>query len=637
MLQIIHRYWKSLCGILVIAALCLVMSDFGVGFFADKGGRGSSNHAIKVNDRVVTHREFYRERRQEEQRYRNMFGENFDRLAGSLLGNLSQQVVDRLLSDLLLEGFAASRDLVVGPNEVARLIRNELFRDGFNREQYAFFLRSLGMTATDFEAQLQSEALRAKLLWLLSDASLPSDREALALKKIKTTEYDVSFAVIDPARFEKAIAIPSEQELLEYYHQHAFSYELPARVKYNYTVIRPQDYRERVEIFPEDLELYYADNQARFMSPEVLRARHIQVNYASDSDPKKMVEKQELASVIHQRALSGEDFAALALEYSDDIVSKGLGGDLGLIQRGQRTAEFDAAVFSHRAQGVLPLISTDYGFHIVEITNYQPSAPRAFSEVRAEIEGLIREIEAPAYASLYAREFYEGWVKSARSLSEFGNESEIKVVNGQSLLDASKDPISLQGLTRRVLNSAGMERQLIELGDLIVLAEVIEHREAAVPEFSEIKEKVLSDFKTTAAVRLANEKANNLLKEAIEAGGLKVLPESDWAQISSLTQVTPSTRIQEGPLADAAIRQAVFSRLSPGIIPQTFEIDGKLYLAEVGGLDSPDVIDSLPELADYRREEAIESAQTILTSLINSLKVRSKIDVDPTLLISERY
>ena len=83
-----------------------------------------------------------------------------------------------------------------------------------------------------------------------------------------------------------------------------------------------------------------------------------------------------LATELRQRILDGEDFAALAAEYSDDTGSGANGGDLGWARRGAYVAEFDEAAFSLPIGETSEPIKTQFGYHIIQVIERDANRPK---------------------------------------------------------------------------------------------------------------------------------------------------------------------------------------------------------------------------------------------------------------------
>ena len=81
-----------------------------------------------------------------------------------------------------------------------------------------------------------------------------------------------------------------------------------------------------------------------------------------------LVESEELCSELKQRIADGEDFAAIAREYSS-CPSGAQGGDLGSFGKGMMVREFDEVVFSADLNSVQGPVKTQFGYHLLEVTD----------------------------------------------------------------------------------------------------------------------------------------------------------------------------------------------------------------------------------------------------------------------------
>jgi len=87
---------------------------------------------------------------------------------------------------------------------------------------------------------------------------------------------------------------------------------------------------------------------------------------AEVSDEQKQKAKDEL-NELKKRILEGEDFATLAVVYSDDTGSATNGGDLGFMSRGELVNEFAAAAFNLENGEVSDIVETEFGLHLIQM------------------------------------------------------------------------------------------------------------------------------------------------------------------------------------------------------------------------------------------------------------------------------
>jgi parvulin-like peptidyl-prolyl isomerase len=147
--------------------------------------------------------------------------------------------------------------------------------------------------------------------------------------------------------------------------------------KYLETVVEAESTVEEAEI----LEAYNADMTAS--------VRHILLLTQGKSDEDKAEALKNMEGIL-ERARAGEDFAALAAEFSEDPGSKDNGGLYENFGRGRMVKPFEDAAFSVPVGGISDIIETTYGYHILKVEGREKET-RPFDEVRDELEDQIRQ------------------------------------------------------------------------------------------------------------------------------------------------------------------------------------------------------------------------------------------------------
>jgi peptidyl-prolyl cis-trans isomerase SurA len=123
------------------------------------------------------------------------------------------------------------------------------------------------------------------------------------------------------------------------------------RTKYGFHIIKVTDKKERV--------------------PQI-RASHILVSFNNEKgQPDTAYAKTKLDTVL-KHLKSGEDFAKVAMQYSDDTGSKQQGGDLNYFERRMMVKEFDEAAFKLNVGQVSDVVKTNFGYHIIKVTDKKP-------------------------------------------------------------------------------------------------------------------------------------------------------------------------------------------------------------------------------------------------------------------------
>lgn len=163
---------------------------------------------------------------------------------------------------------------------------------------------------------------------------------------------------------------------------------------------------------PTDKEItaFYKKNKDKFKTPETARARHILVKTESRDSAKVKAEKKAKAEELRKELLDGANFAELAAKNSDCPSSKN-GGDLGVFARRQMVKPFDEAAFSLKINEISPVVETEFGYHIIQVTERSAS----------KVMPLDKDIKAKIAAFLEAQKQQEAFGALIKSLREKSN------------------------------------------------------------------------------------------------------------------------------------------------------------------------------------------------------------------------
>jgi peptidyl-prolyl cis-trans isomerase C len=144
----------------------------------------------------------------------------------------------------------------------------------------------------------------------------------------------------------------------------------------------------------EEIRSYYEENrELQFTTPEQRCARHILFS----------PDQEQQAEEVKRRLEGGADFAELAREFSQDPGSKEQGGDLGCLGRGETVPEFEEALFDAEEGEIVGPVETEFGFHVIEVTETRPEEAQPLEEVEQQIREQLT-------AQRQAEEF-EAWIQ----------------------------------------------------------------------------------------------------------------------------------------------------------------------------------------------------------------------------------
>jgi peptidyl-prolyl cis-trans isomerase D len=632
MLRTFHRFQRHLSGIILILAIVLAMSGFGIRIFEPKQNTG----AIMVDDKEISFSDFYREVRNTEQQYRRMLGKNFDQFAAQLGINVPEQVKDRLIAETLMEREAQDLGMRVGESERREAMRDQIFPSGFDKERYKALLDELNMSQQEFEKRFSNNLLRVQYTSLLKDASRPSDLEARKRYERSETKYAVRYLEFDPTAFEKNEPAPSAEDIQKYYDEHPSDFELPARAAYDYVVFRPEDFLNKVQVQQDEVDFMYTDAPSKYSTPEMLKARVVKVNLPADKDPKKTADARKKAEDVFARAKGGTPFNLLAVQFSDDAATKGNGGDLGWIARGKMPPEFDAEAFKVSGEGVADLAVTDTAIYIIKVEGHKLPELKKKEDVQQEIETEIRQREAPAYASSKAQDVYDHWTKTKEPLAEIAKANGLKMSSTQGLLNKDQDPESaLKNLTNNVLDTPEDQKEvLVELPAASIVVAVKERKDVEVQPLAAVKAKIVEILSRRNAKTTAQKTAEEALRKVVSGqfSGLDVAAKTLFMTAKEEKDLSESKQAQ-GLFGDRDMRRAIFSITKAGsVVPKVLEINKKFYLAQVLSVTPPGQAPDADTQQRYAGQAENTAAQTLTASILARARFDSKIDVSPAVL-----
>jgi peptidyl-prolyl cis-trans isomerase C len=165
-----------------------------------------------------------------------------------------------------------------------------------------------------------------------------------------------------------------------------------------------KQFNAKMVVSDAEVQKFYDDNLEKyFKKPESARASHILIGSDEKASPEDRKKAKEKAEALLKRVKAGEDFAALAKSDST-CPSASQGGDLGNFSRGQMVPPFEKAAFALKKGEVSEVVETQFGYHIIKLTEKQEASTEKFADVKAKIaEFLKREKTQNAVVELVAK------------------------------------------------------------------------------------------------------------------------------------------------------------------------------------------------------------------------------------------
>jgi peptidyl-prolyl cis-trans isomerase D len=308
-------------------------------------------------------------------------------------------------------------------------------------------------------------------------------------------------------------AKPSEEDLKNYFAAHAKDYQTSETVDIEYVVLDLSTVEKTIAVTESDLKTYFDQNQNLLNAKEERRASHILISVAKDSnaaDKKIALEKAQALLVTLRK--SPELFADLAKKNSQDPGSSSKGGDLDFFARGSMVKPFEDVAFSLKKGDISDIVETEFGYHLIQVTDTKSSAKNSFQEVKASLEqDLKRDLAKKKYAEL-ADQFSNMVYEQSDSLKPVSQKLKLDVqvardISKQSA-SGSKAPWSNPKLLQSIFSTDVIEKknntEAVETSaNQLVAARVVAHKPAASLQIEDVKPMIVQAVLSEKSLQLA--------------------------------------------------------------------------------------------------------------------------------------
>jgi len=622
-----HRRW------LMIFLTLLVFPSFVVtGIYQYNRIMSDEQAVAKVGGEAITSQQFEAAHRERLDQFRQALGENFDPAVFDTPA-AREASLNSLLGDRALRKEAAESHLMVSENRLRQVIASvPAFQDEgkFSYDRYKTLLAAQGMNEAMFEQRVREDLARQTLLdGVARSAIVPAeltDRLAGLLQETRT----VRERRFRPEDFIAQVTV-GDDAIRAYYEANRAQFETKESIDAQVLALTLDDLARQVSVPPAELQSYYEQNKSSFSEPEQRRVSHILLTVGEGGSAKDKEGARKLAlDLLAKVRARPDDFAKLAQEYSKDPGSATKGGDLGFFGRGMMVKPFEEAAFSLKAGEISDIVETEFGLHVIRLTEIKGGAVAPFEQVKGKIESTFRQRQAQKKFAEAAEQFTNIVYEQSDSLQPAADKLGLKI---QTVANLTRDGVPRGAPGAALLPSAAVQALFaddalnkkrniaaVEVGgNTLVSARVVEHRPARLRPIEEVSAQIRERLVREQAVRLAQEAANRtadaLRKAPAEAGFSPPRTvsrgQAEGMSPDALKEVMriPADKLPAFVVAGSAMGvQAVFwvldskrpekadpqalSQLRRGVEQQQAAADDQAYLAELKRKHKAQVVDA---------------------------------------------
>jgi len=568
------------------------------------------------------------------------------RYPDQLLPFLMPQVAQQLIQEAELRYEADRLGLHVSDEEIRDELQHgpmaETFYPGgkwIGAQQYEEVLTNAGFTPELFENGLRMELLASKVLTAVTSGVAVMPSEIDKAYKDQNTKVKFDYAVIKMEDVEKGIQ-PTDAELQAYYGANKGRYQnsVPEKRQVRYFLVSDKDIQSKVVVTPSDLEQYYRTHTDQFRSSDRVKVRHILVQTPKPGpdgkvDQKGVDEARAKAADILKQIKAGANFADLAKKNSDDPGSKEQGGELSWIIKGQTVPEFEKAAFSQDKGQVSDLVQTSYGFHIIQTEDKEVAHVKSLAEVKDTLEQTLKQQKTAAMLDQAAT--------TAESEAKSGGLDKAAAKYGVQVIEtnpvAKTDTLAGVGSSPEVMNAvfavdqkSGAQSVRIPQGAVIFQVEKVIPSQT--PTFEQIKDKLITDFKSERAGTLLSQKTAELSDRARAEHDLHKAAKELGATVKSSDLVGRTSQVPDiGPMSGSA---TVAFTLKEGEISGPLNAGRNGVVLQINGVQQPSMSgDEYTKAKDTLREQLLgqkrqESMQLFMSNLHAHLQKEGKLKIN---------
>ena len=558
MFDFVRKYTKVIAiplFLLIILAFVLVGVDGYKGF--NQGGET----VAKVGGKKITQEEWDFAHKQEVDRLRASMPE----LDAKLLDSPEARYVtlERLVRDRVMAQAVESAHLTTSDARLAReLQQNPTIAslrkaDGtLDKDRYAQLASSQGLTPAGFEARVRSDLTLRQVESSIVGTAIASNAQADVSLNAFFERRDIQIANFN-AKDYAAKVNPSDADIDAFYQDNQSLFQAPESADIEYAVLDLDAIKKGISVNEADLKTYYEQNASRLGGKEERRASHILISAAKDAPAAEREKAKERARALLAQARKAPDsFAELARKNSQDPGSAAKGGDLDYFVPGAMVKPFEDAAFAMKKGDISDVVESDFGFHIIKVTDIKAAKVPSFAELRSGLELELKTQQAQRKYAEVAEAFTNGVYEQSDSLKPVADKLKIEVRTSTGLMrtasPAANGVLANPKFLAAVFSADSVEKkrntEAVELGaNQLAAARITNYKQARTLPLDDVR----ADVKMRLIVSRAAELAKKDGSDKLEAW--KTNAAGATLAASEIATREPGQKVQ-GAVLDAVLR-----------------------------------------------------------------------------------
>ena len=541
-----------------------------------------------------------------------------------------KSVLDGMIASKLVAQEAVRANFVISDTQLSQYILGMpgFQRNGkFDQEAYDNLAMRQNLTPKKLDELIRKDLAKQQVKDSMNKYAFVTKEKIQKLVNLAYQKRDVSMLELRLDDYLKKVNV-TDEEIKEYYESNPNNFIMPDQVKVNFLLYSVAEILPKVKITDDEVQQYFEENKAQFEGSQQRRAKHILFLTDSGMTEEEVVDVRRLAESVREEVIkSPKKFDELAKEYSKDTESAKKGGDLGFFSRGMMVKEFDETVFDMKVGDVSPLVKTQFGFHIIALTEIKGDEV-TFDSVKAQIKGEILYSKAQQIYAEGAEEFANLIYEKSDSLQPAADRFDLTIQESQWLsLDTATKFFNNEAFAQAVFDPEAIEQKTninaIEVSpNNLISAQVIDFKPSAPRTLDDAKQEIKEFLTKSNAQKLLISDGEEMI-EKLESNTKK----AEWIDELVIDKVDPQG-------ISKPIVRAIFS-MNQENLPSYEGIydpaNDEYIVVRLNDVISDEVTDNL-SVDIYRDEYVAALKDAIDNAYVDDLRAMADIEYNPQVI-----
>jgi peptidyl-prolyl cis-trans isomerase D len=442
---------------------------------------------------------------------------------------IRRAVLDGLVNEKLM-AIGSDRAGVRMPDAALaeRIARMPEFQVGgqFNKERYEVIARSQGLTPVGLDERLRQSLRMNELRSSIADTAIVPKTTLENFIRLSEQSREVSVVNLTPDAYLSKVTVTPEQ-VKAYYDSHAAEFTIPERVRVEYVELSVDSLAAKTPVPAEEVQRAYEEGLKRnqWGTPEERRASHVLITVPPDAKEDIVKAAEQKARAIAEAVRKApRTFADVAKKESQDPGSAAQGGDLGFFPRGAMVKPFEDAAFGANKGDIVGPVKSDFGYHVIMVTDVKPAKVRSLQEATPEIEAQLKKQAASRAFAEAAEQFSNMVYEQSSSLKPAADALKLPVQQSQWLSKGQPlpGPLANPKLQAEIFSDntikAKRNTSAVEVSPgTLMAARVIEHKPSELRPLDSARAEIERKLQREEALKLAKAEGEAKLKD-LQAG-----------------------------------------------------------------------------------------------------------------------